>query len=116
MWDDSRFQITEKTKNVGGLMIDYNPVIKVGFVATPQFKTEVLDKDNRQMVNVGVLYLYGEDEKKGKQSSYLVGVESESTELKFLKSNELIVFADNQKIVIGKLNDHAENLLRLRKF
>ena len=111
MWNDSRFQITENTKNVGGLMIDYNPVIRVGFVATPQFKTEVLDKDNRQMVNIGVLYLYADDEKKGKQSSYLVGVESESTELKFLKSNDLVVFADNQKIVIGKAKRSArENL------
>jgi len=102
MWNDSRVLITENTKNVGGLMIDYNPVVKVGFVATPQFKIEVLDKDSSQMVNVGVLYLYGEDEKKGKQGSYLVGVESESTEWKFLKSNDLIVFADKQKIVIGK--------------
>lgn len=90
-------------KMVGGLMVGYDPAIKVGLVATPMLKMDVADSSGKQAVTVQIIYLYYDgNENKGRQSNYLVFVESESKDFKFLKYNELIVTADNQKIVIGK--------------
>lgn len=94
----------ESTNNISGLMVGFNSKDKTGFVATPQYKIEFFDKDNSQKIEVAVAYFYKENEKKGKESYYLFGLESEAGEWKFLKTNDLIVFADNEKINIGKAN------------
>lgn len=95
-------KLPENVSMVGGLMIGYNPLAKIGFAATPLLKIEVADKDGSQAIGVGIAYLYGDDELKGRQTIYLVGVESESRDFRFLKLNDLTVTADNQKIVVGK--------------
>lgn len=95
-------KLPENVSNVGGLMVGYNPAAKIGFAATPLLKIEVADKDGSQAIGVGIAYLYGDDERKGRQTVYLVGVESESRDFRFLKFNDLTVTADNQKIVVGK--------------
>ena len=95
-------KMPENVTNIGGLMIGYNPMAKIGFAATPLLKIEVADKDGSQAIGVGIAYLYGDDERKGRQTVYLVGVESESRDFRFLKFNDLTVTADKQKIVIGK--------------
>ena len=95
-------KMPENVTNIGGLMIGYNPMAKIGFAATPLLKIEVADKDGSQAIGVGIAYLYGDDERKGRQTVYLVGVESESRDFRFLKFNDLTVTADNQKIVVGK--------------
>lgn len=101
-WIYSESKKYESTNNISGLMIGYSSQDKMGFVTTPQFKIEIVDKENSQKVDIGVTYFYKETEKKGKESYYLVGIESEANEWKFLKTNELIAFADNQRIIIGK--------------
>lgn len=94
----------ESTNNIGGLMVGFNSKDKSGFVASPQFKIEIADKNNSLKAEIAVAYFYKESEKKGKESYYLFGLESESGEWKFLKTNDLIIFADNEKINIGKAN------------
>ena len=88
---------------VGGLLVGYDPAVKLGLVATPLLKANFFDQSNQQTLAVQILYLYYDaNESKGRQSVYLVCVDSESPDYKFLKSNDLIVTADNQKLVIGK--------------
>lgn len=94
----------ESTNNIGGLMVGFNSKDKSGFVATPQFKIEIADKENTQKVEIAVAYFYKDNDKKGKESYYVFGLESEAGEWKFLKLNDLIVFANNEKINIGKAN------------
>lgn len=90
-------------KLVGGLMVGYDPAAKVGLIATPMMKMEIADGSGKQAVVIQIVYLYYDgNQSKGRQSNYLVFVDSESRDFKFLKYNELIVTADNQKIVIGK--------------
>lgn len=83
-------------------MVGYNPAIKFGFAATPLLKVEVADKDVTQALGIGIAYLYQDNEQKGRQSVYLVGIESESRDFKFLKFNELTLTADNKKVIIVK--------------
>ena len=100
---DAAVKMPANMKMVGGLMVGYEPSIKLGVVATPLMKMDVEDVNGKQAVSIQIAYLYFDgDENKGRQSVYLVGVDSESKEFKFLKYNELVVTADNQKIVIGK--------------
>ena len=90
-------------KLVGDLLIGYEPSKKLGVVATPLLRAEFAGKTGEQTLAVQILYLYYDaNESKGRQSVYIVGVDSESQDFKFLKYNDLILTADNQKIVIGK--------------
>lgn len=92
----------ESTNNISGLMVGFNESDKSGFVATPQFKVEINDKDTSRTVEIAVAYFYKDSEKKSKDNYYIFGLESEANEWKFLKLNDLVVFADNEKINIGK--------------
>jgi len=95
-------KMPENISNVGGLMVGYNAQSKIGIVATPLLKLEIPDKENFQAIGIGIGYFYHDDERKGRESIYVVGIESDSKDFRFLKSNELVVTADNQKIIIGK--------------
>ena len=100
---DASIKLPANIKMVGGLMVGYEPSIKLGVVATPLMKADFADKQGKQQLAVQVVYLYFDaNESKGRQSVYMVCVDSESKDYKFLKYNELIVTADNQKIVIGR--------------
>lgn len=92
----------ESTNNISGLMVGFNTKDNSGFVATPQYKIEIADKENTQKVEIAVAYFYKESDKKGRESYYVFGLESEAGEWKFLKLNDLVVFADKEKINIGK--------------
>lgn len=92
----------ESTNNISGLMVGFNTKDNSGFVATPQYKIEIADKENTQKVEIAVAYFYKENDKKGRESYYVFGLESEAGEWKFLKLNDLVVFADKEKINIGK--------------
>lgn len=105
MWSstpETSGKLPENFKNVGGLIVGYNAQTKIGIVITPLLKLEVPAKDTIQAIGVGVGYFYHDDEIKGRETLYLVGIESDSRDFRFLKSNDLIVTADNQKIVVGK--------------
>ncbi len=95
-------KIPGNASTVGGLLVSYDPLARIGLAATPLLKIDVADKDGSQAVGIGIAYLYHDDEIKGRETIYFVGVESESRDFKFLKFNDLTVTADNQKILIGK--------------
>ncbi len=95
-------KLPENVSNVGGLMVGYNPVSKIGVVGTPLLKIEIADKDGSQAVGIGIAYIYRDGAVKGRESFYLASIESETGDFKFLKFNDLTVTADNQKIVVGK--------------
>jgi endonuclease YncB( thermonuclease family) len=95
-------KMPENVSNVGGLMVGYNPASRMGIVATPILRLAVPDKDIIQAIGIGVVYFYHDDPTKGRDFFYGIGIESESKEFRFLKSNDLIITADNQKIVVGK--------------
>ena len=100
---NTSLKLPANIKMVGGLMIGYEPSIKLGVIATPLLQAEFSDRENKQKLAVQIAYLYYDaNEAKGRQSVYLVGVDSTSTDVKFLKYNDLIVTADGQRIVIGK--------------
>ncbi|MDQ6787408.1 MAG: thermonuclease family protein [Acidobacteriota bacterium] len=110
MWNqapDANEKMPENFSNVGGLMVGYNPNSKIGIVATPLLKLAVPDKDIIQAIGIGIGYFYHNDESKGREFFYIIAVESDSKEFRFLKSNDLIVTADNQKIVVGKAKRYA---------
>lgn len=105
MWTETAApfgKVPENVSTVGGLLVSYDPLAKIGLAATPLLKIDVADKDGSQAVGIGIAYLYHDDENKGRETVYFVGVESESRDFKFLKFNDLTVTADNQKILIGK--------------
>jgi endonuclease YncB( thermonuclease family) len=90
-------------KNVGGLLVGYDESAKLGIITTPLFKLNVAENDGSQAVAIQIAYLYFDgDINKGRQNVYLVGVESESRDFKFLKQNDLVITVDGQKINVGK--------------
>ncbi|MDQ2747357.1 MAG: thermonuclease family protein [Acidobacteriota bacterium] len=101
--DDSTIKLPANIKSVGGLLVGYNPAVKLGLVATPLLHADFADQNGEQELAVQIVYLYFDgEENKGRQSVYKVFVESESKDIKFLKYNDLILTADRQKIIIGK--------------
>lgn len=108
-------KLPENISNVGGLMVGYNAQYKTGIVFTPMMKLEVPDKSSFQSFGVGVAYLYHDNERLGRKSIYLVGIESASGAYKFLKFNSLTVTADNQKFLIGKAISSKQNDLTAKE-
>lgn len=105
MWaatPDTNGKMPENITNVGGLMVGYNAQTKIGIVASPLLKLEIPAGNVFDSFGIGIAYLYHDDEQKGRENIYLVGVESDSKEFRFLKFNDLTIMADNQKIVVGK--------------
>ncbi len=104
MWStpETSGKMPENFTNVGGLMVGYNAQTKIGIIASPLLKLEIPAGNVFDSFGIGIAYLYHDDEQKGRENIYLVGVESDSKEFRFLKFNDLIVTADNQKIVVGK--------------
>ena len=99
----ANIKLPPNIKMVSGLMVGYDPATKVGLIATQMIKMPVRDDKSIQAIVVQIIYLYYDgNERKGRQSNYLVFIESESEDFKFLKYNDLIITADNQKIVVGK--------------
>ncbi len=94
-------------QNVGGLLVGYNPQFKFGVVATPLLKFQLLDQGESHEVGIGAGYFYADSDTKGRESFYFVGIESESVNFNFLEANEMTVFADKQKINIGKAKRRA---------
>ena len=118
LWTDlpeTKDRLPENFKNVGGLLVGHNAKYNFGMVATPPFRLEVSDKDNRQAVAISIFYFYGEDKLKGQQKIYMITVESESRDWTFLKFNELTATGENLKINFGKAKRFAYERNSVRK-
>lgn len=96
-------KLPANVKNIGGLLVGYDPAAKFGIVTTPSFKLSIAENDGSQTVGIQIAYLYYDaDKTRARQSFYLVGVESESRDFKFLADNNLVFTLDGQKINVGK--------------
>lgn len=96
------FKLPDNVKNVGGLLVGYDQVTKLGIVSTPVFKLDIAENDGSQAVGIQIAYFYNNAGDRKKENVYLVGVESASRDFKFLKQNDLVITADGQKINVGK--------------
>jgi len=100
---ETSIKLPPNMQNIGGLLIGYDSKTQLGVVATPMFKLNVPENDGRQALTVQIAYLYYDgNEAAGRKNAYLVGVDSESRDFRFLKYNELIVSVDKIKINLGK--------------
>ncbi len=99
MWADTNPAI----KNVGALLSGYNAEKKTGYIATPFLEVRNLEGENPLQKTVGsISYFYSEDDKKRRTGTFVIQLESSSTEWRFLKSSHLVVMADGKDIVVGK--------------
>lgn len=90
-------------KNIGALVNGYNARTKTGYVSTSLMGVTDKEKEDEQTKTaVDVTFIYKENELKGRKGIFVVSVESISTEWRFLKTNNLIVIADEKNIVVGK--------------
>jgi endonuclease YncB( thermonuclease family) len=99
----NNFILPSNTKIIGGLLVGYEPSTELSVTATPLMNINVIGKNDKQEVSIQVAHFYSDGSGiKAKKNVYLVGIGSESRDFKFLEYNELIVTADNQKIIIGE--------------
>lgn len=99
MWADTNPAI----KNVGALLSGYNAEKKTGYIATPFLGVrEMQGEGHLQKTVASISYFYTEDDKKGRNGTFVIQLESSSTEWRFLKSNNLVLMADGKDIVVGK--------------
>lgn len=91
-------------KVVGGLLMGYDPAIKLGLIATPLISKQIPDDGGKQLIALQAIYMYYDaNADKGRQSVYLIGIDSSSKDFKYLKDNDLTVTADDRKFVIHKV-------------
>ena len=86
----------------GGLRAGYDPALKVGHVSTPTIYLDFPNSGFLQKVDSRLFYLYKGDKTNIEDSIYMVGFVFTSKEYKFIKSNNLTISADSQKLVLGK--------------
>ena len=90
-------------KNVGALMNGYNAKTKTGYIGTSLLGVDDKDKEGEQTKTaVDITYVYKENGRTGRKGIFVVSVESISREWRFLKFSDLVVMADETKIVVGK--------------
>lgn len=101
IWGDVKSYTNGQATGAGGLEIKYDSNVRAGYVATTQAIQNLAVKNSNQTVDLRMAYVY-RDIEQGRNSIYLIGIFSEADDWKFLKSNNLTVTADGQKIVLGK--------------
>jgi len=100
---ETTIKLPPNFQNIGGLLVGYDPALKFGLVATPMVRLNIPEDDGKQALTVQIAYLYYDgNEEAGRKNAYVVGVDSESRDFRFLKYNELIVTVDKIKINLGK--------------
>lgn len=85
------------------LVTAYFPAASIGVIATPPtgFLTLQSSSGERQRVDCRSVYVYLGDVSKPRERLYTLGFVSESRDWQFLKSNDLTIVADGQKIIVG---------------
>jgi endonuclease YncB( thermonuclease family) len=86
---------------VGGLRTGYDPTKGVGHISTPSIfldfpKTDFVKFESR------LFYIYKGDKTRIEDSVYAIAFLSTSKEYKFIKSNNLTITADKEKLNLGK--------------
>jgi len=86
---------------IGGLRTGYDPTKGVGHISTPSIfldfpKTDFVKFESR------LFYIYKGDKTRIEDSVYCIAFVSTSKEYKFIKSNNLTITADKEKLNLGK--------------
>lgn len=85
----------------GGLRAGYDPRLRIGHVSTPSIYLN-FPKSDFMSAETRAFYVYRGDKTNVEFSVYAVGILVRSKESRFIKSNDLIITADGQKISLGK--------------
>jgi len=103
MWADvgsaSQF---DQPLGYGGLRAGYDAAQRVGHISTPSVYLDFPKGDFLKKVESRLFYLYKGDKTNIEDSVYMIGFLSVAKEYKFLKSNNLTITADSEKVVLGK--------------
>lgn len=86
----------------GGLRAGYDAALKIGHISTPSIYLDFPDSGFLQKVDSRLFYLYKGDKTKIEDGVYVLGFVISAKEYKFVKSNNLTITADAQKIALGK--------------
>lgn len=87
---------------IGGLRAGYDSALKIGHISTPSVQLDFPAGNFLRKVESRIFYLYKGDKTNIEDSVYLIGFLTASKEYRFLKSNNLTITADGQKVVLGK--------------
>lgn len=88
---------------VGGLWSAQDPTGKFGLLATPPTKLYVESNNDVPVIVLTVLYMYAQDKDGELRQLFIIGFESYSEKVTFLKNNNLIITIDKQKFNAGKM-------------
>ncbi len=111
MWADKNPALS----NVGALLNGYNAEKKTGYISTPLMGISGLDKEGEQhqkdkpsqqvipehQAAMEITYIYKEG-REGRTGVYVIGLVSYSKEWKFLRSNSMVITADEKRVVTAK--------------
>jgi hypothetical protein len=86
----------------GGLFAGYNPATRIGHISTSSIFLDFPKADFLRQVESRVYYLYKGDKSNVEDSIYALAFVTTADEYKFLKSNNLTITADKEKIFLGK--------------
>lgn len=103
MWADVGGGGGDQPFGVGGLLAGYDPTKQIGHISTPSIFLDFPKGDFLKKVESRVFYLYKGDKSNIEDSVYAVAFLATSKEYSFLKSNNLTIIADGQKIPFGKV-------------
>ena len=92
----------EQPIGAGGLLGGYNPTAKIGHISTPSIYLNFPAAGLLRQIESRVFYIYKGDKTKIEDSIYLVGFIATAKDYKFVKSNNLVITADGEKIAFGK--------------
>jgi endonuclease YncB( thermonuclease family) len=108
----------DQPMGLGGLRAGYDPAVKVGHISTPSLYLDFPKADFLRKMESRLFYFYKGDKANIEDSIYLVAFLVTAKEYKFAASNNLVITADSQKIVLGKArrffrknNAYTEELL-----
>ncbi len=112
---DSSF---DQPMGLGGLRAGFDPARRLGHISTPSIFLDFPKVDFLRRMESRLFYFYKGDKANIEDSVYLVAFLATSKEYKFAKSNNLVITADSQKVVLGKArrlfrknNSYVEELL-----
>jgi endonuclease YncB( thermonuclease family) len=106
----SEKEVPEGVKVIGGVWVAQETSGKYGIFAIPPARLKIGEREYAAEVYVSLMYFYANDGKGNSLQKSMIIIESLSEKVLFLKNNNLVVIADNQKINIGKARRAAQEM------
>lgn len=87
---------------LGGLRAGYDSGLRIGHISTPSIYLDFPNAGFLKKVDSRLFYLYKGDKANIEDSVYIIGFITNSKEYRFVKSGNLLITADSQKIALRK--------------